>query len=300
MNYLTYSLYKKCLKLIKKGIPSINPDKATYRLIDKEFGFLNEKYQKLSFYKITKDTLPEDTSRLPIFVSWWQGYERAPLLVEKCIDSIKNHSKVHPVLIITQDNWKEYLDLPEYILEKVKNKEITLTHLSDILRMGLLNKHGGMWLDATIYVARDIPEEYFNMPLFTIKYPKSKSRITKGRWTGYCLASMKRNNPLMSYCFEIFLEYWKQHNKLFEYLFIDYVIAYAYDKIPIIRTLIDSVPENNIGVQDLVIALNDPYDPDEYQRLLESSIFFKLKWQKEYELTVNGKDTVYKHFITSR
>ncbi|MBQ2600045.1 hypothetical protein II582_01420 [bacterium] len=43
--------------------------------------------------------------------------------------------------MLTQDNYKDYVKLPEFILKKVKEKKITITHLSDIIRMALLKEY---------------------------------------------------------------------------------------------------------------------------------------------------------------
>ena len=88
-----------------------------------------------------------------IWIFWWQGYDTAPLLVKKCIDSIIKNAGNHPVILITKENWKNYADIPDYIIEKVEKGIITLTHFSDILRMSLVSEHGGLWLDATIFVS---------------------------------------------------------------------------------------------------------------------------------------------------
>ena len=87
-----------------------------------------------------------------IWVFWWQGKDRMPSLVEKCYQSvIRNKGRRH-VILITKDNIKQYATIPDYIYEKVNNGEITLTHLSDILRFNLLNEYGGLWIDSTIYL----------------------------------------------------------------------------------------------------------------------------------------------------
>jgi hypothetical protein len=44
--------------------------------------------------------------------------------------------------------------------------KMTVTHFSDILRFNLLKNNGGLWLDATIFVNKPIPEKYFT-PIFT-------------------------------------------------------------------------------------------------------------------------------------
>ena len=81
-----------------------------------------------------------------------------PDVAKACLNSIKMHADRHPVIVITEANHGDYVDLPDYIRTKVKQGKISLTHLSDILRMALLAKHGGIWIDSTVL----IPCKHFN------------------------------------------------------------------------------------------------------------------------------------------
>ena len=82
----------------------------------------------------------------PIWICWLDGIENAPLLVQKCVSSIKKNAGNHPVNIITQDNYTEFVTLPEYIMEKKEKGLIGAAHFSDVLRVCLLAQYGGLWL----------------------------------------------------------------------------------------------------------------------------------------------------------
>jgi len=288
-----YKFRKKILRHLGRFFPSIDINSIANGFIDKKYKAIAGKYKSSASYE------PDnyDTKTTPIYICWWQGYDSAPIIVKKCIDSVKQHAGTHPVIVMTRDNWDKYVNLPEYILLKVQKGQISLTHFSDIIRMALLSQNGGMWLDATIFAYSDIPDAFFEMPFYTIRYPNSKSSISKGRWTGYCIASNK-NNPLISYCLDVFLEYWKTETDLFEYLFIDYLINYAYNSISIIKKIIDSVPETNVTVQGLQEVFNNPLNLDELKTILGKSVFFKLKWKKKYDESIDGQETMYHYFMT--
>ena len=66
---------------------------------------------------------------------WWQGEEKAPELVQCCFESQRRMfpSNVKHV-ILTKDNFTNYINIPKHILDKVKSDSITLTTLSDIIR----------------------------------------------------------------------------------------------------------------------------------------------------------------------
>ena len=75
------------------------------------------------------------------------------------------------VIILTDDNYKQYVDIPEWVEEKKKKGVISRTHYSDILRLSLLARHGGMWIDSTFYCTDNVLDEYFKWPLWSIKRP---------------------------------------------------------------------------------------------------------------------------------
>lgn len=141
-------------------------DFLVLKFMKRHYGnFISQLSQKIKEEKCIE---PKDTTKLPIWVCWLQGEENAPLLVQRCIKSIKKNCGQHPVIIITNENFKQYVDIPDYVLEKTKSKIITYTTFSDILRMALLKKYGGMWIDATFYLSQKIPEEYFKYSFFTL------------------------------------------------------------------------------------------------------------------------------------
>ena len=56
----------------------------------------------------------------------------------------------YTVIRLDNKNLCEYVSFPEFVTEKLKNGNMSYTHFSDLLRLGLLNLYGGVWLDATI------------------------------------------------------------------------------------------------------------------------------------------------------
>lgn len=287
-------LEKKALSLLKRFFHRIDSDRVIHRFCRRHFQSIADIYRDKPFLEREQTAESECAA---IWVFWWQGYDGAPPLVRRCIDSIRLHAGGHPVVLLTRENCQTYAALPEYIFEKVRSGRISLTHFSDILRMSLLAAHGGLWLDATIFVSQNIPEAYFQMPLFTVRYPTSPSTITKGRWTIFSMAA-KPGSILFQYCLGVSLAYWKAYSKPVDYFFTDYVIAQAYEQIPSVREAIDSIPENNTGIKLLDRLFFRPYRADEYEQVLRDSVFHKLNRKRAYpEKDGNGMTTHYGHFM---
>lgn len=268
----------------------LDSDKVVESFLTKHF------HQVIDTYKnIPNPSTTEERKKAPIFVCWWQGEENAPEIVRICIASIKRNAQDHPVVLITKSNWNEWTDIPDYILRKVESKQISFTHFSDILRMALLARHGGLWLDATMFVANPISETIFSKPYWTIHREVANS-ITRGRWTGYCQAGQP-NAFIHSFCRDFFYAYWTKYDKLVDYFLIDYVMDIGYRNLPHMQQLIDSVSPSNQKVLDLDRSFHLVYEQEAYRELVCSQTFFKLNWKRTYATDADGMVTMYQHFL---
>lgn len=235
----------------------------------------------------------------PIWVFWWTGQETASPIVKKCIESIFKNSGNHPVNFIFKENYKEYIDIPEFIMNKCENKQMGLAHFADYIRVCLLEKYGGLWLDATIFCANTIPDEYFEMPFFTCKSEYKESRyISKYQWVTFCIGGYK-GNIVYRFLKEAFEIYWKSNDKAIDYLFFDYIIFIAKENVPAIRKYMDAVPINTPHRDDLQAAMNKALPAEEFWNVIkEDTTIYKLSWRETYsEKTPDGKESVYGYFI---
>ena len=246
------------------------------------------------------DYVGEREENASIWVCWWSGEENAPDLVKQCIKSIRNNSGIHQVNIITKETFKNFLNIPKYILEKIENNEMCLAHFSDYLRTALLEKYGGLWLDATIFCSTKIPEEYFEKPFFTCKSEAAEcGYISRFRWTSFCLGGWK-NNIFYRFLREALEYYWKKEISAIDYLFFDYIIETAYRNIPKIRQQINVVEINNPHRDDLQAAMNRAEPAEMFQKIIDDdTVFYKLSWREHYSLYTNLKtQSIYAFFLS--
>ena len=264
-------------------------DKVLVNYLEKNYGYIIQKYKNS-----TKNDTQEPSNI--IWSIWWQGEENAPEVVKACFASVRRHCGDKIFKVITEKNFRDYIELPEHIFKKVSDGVITLTHFSDILRMYLLSRYGGMWIDATIFTAADIPDEIFEAEYFSIKTgfnPKSYA-VTMGRWASFLQAAHK-DSALCSFALECQLEFWKKHKIPIDYILIDYFFALAYQNFPEIKTMLDSVPLNNPEIEGLRPLLNSKWDEKKFAALTSSTTFFKLTWKHKFEKNISGSETFYGH-----
>ena len=218
-----------------------------------------------------------------IWVCWWNGIEKAPPIVKQCIKSIVKNSGAHKVIIISEDNYSDYISIPKDIYKRMKNGEMGLAHFADYLRVSLIEQYGGLWLDATIFCSETVAESYFRLPFFTLKSPYKESKYaSKYQWVTFCLGGWK-GNVFYSFMREAFEAYWSKNELAIDYLFFDYIILLARENCPYIKELMDQVPENTPHRDDLQAAMNACLPADSFKDVIKSDTsLYKLSWRESY------------------
>ena len=84
-----------------------------------------------------------------IFILWFQGFENAPYVVKKCVESWKFYNKDWNIILLDRNNLINYINIKDHI--DLTNKQLLLAHESDIIRLCILLKHGGVWADSTLF-----------------------------------------------------------------------------------------------------------------------------------------------------
>lgn len=269
--------------------------------------YLKYKYQDIvdefksrsELYSIDKKRHQQKSTLNTIWIFWWQGENDMPPIVRACYNSVRvNAGENVNVILVSRDNYRQYVDIPTYILLKMQRGWISLAHFSDIIRVSLLYEHGGLWLDSTIFVSRKIPKAAF-VDFFTIKHHAGGEFAAEGRWTGFLLGGAK-NSFLYEFLRACFLTYWKNENRVLDYFIFDYWINLAYISFPIVRLLIDSVEEleGNDKLYDLRANLDSAFDRSVFDKITSDAVFHKLSWKAKYNLrTDGGKETFYRFLI---
>ena len=261
----------------------------------------NQLAVQISKYKTDSDK-GEYVQNAPIWVCWWTGIDSAPELVKRCVESTYRNAGEHPVFLITKENYSEYIEIPSYMLRKVEAGKMGLAHLADYIRVKVLSEHGGLWLDATIYCSQQIPKECFDSPFFTLKGPvRACGYISGMRWVTFCLGGWK-GNVFYRFLAECFEHYWRNNDCAIDYLFFDHLILTAYDHLPAVRELLDSVPDNNIHRDDLQAAMNAARPASEMNSILHlDTKLYKLSWRETYaSVSASGEQSIYSYFINKK
>jgi hypothetical protein len=231
----------------------------------------------------------------PVWVCWWQGEGQMPEMIGQCYKLLKKNRNCHPVHLITKDSYREYIQLPEVVLKRLHAKEITFTFLSDVLRVSLLAKYGGIWLDATYWVTR--PLDFGQARFFSIRQTRFKGGIANFRWTPHCLGA---GSPYYVFDFirESFICHLTLHKSIVTYLLIDQVINIAYEEFPDFRQLVDNLPDTEPHIYIMPWLFNQELNEKTLYEVLNTTPLLKLTYKQEYvRKTDAGKKTFYDYFV---
>ncbi|MCD5442779.1 capsular polysaccharide synthesis protein [Lactobacillus delbrueckii subsp. lactis] len=247
--------------------------------------FNEEEIDETGLFEVKKKF---DTS--PIWIMWWQGYDKAPDLVKACINSVKRNNSSRPVIVLSESNYEEYIGIPKHVKEKYELGYITVTHLSDMIRVALLYIYGGVWCDATILDVAEIPQKVFDSDFFTIKTGLKTKEPSHGEWTTFFLASQPGNELMRQIAVDHY-KFWKQHNELIDYIMFDYIIRMAVQNDKKIAAQIKNVPENNRNVFKLreYLDCHDEWTAEDIKKLKDDTYLFKLSWKDE---KIQSKNTL--------
>ena len=86
-----------------------------------------------------------------IFIYWSQGWESAPELSKRCKTSWVKHNPDWKVIALDDQNLSNYISIDERL-----KTHINKTAFSDIVRVNILARYGGVWVDATNYCTKPL------------------------------------------------------------------------------------------------------------------------------------------------
>lgn len=218
-----------------------------------------------------------------IWFCWFQGIENSPDIVKSCYEQLKKLSNGHKICIITRENINNYISLPDYILDKHKSGIISNTHLSDIIRIMLLAKYGGLWVDATCYFTEPIPKYYFKYPFFCYQ---SDIFFYKGfRIASSWLLACEADNVLILTLEQYILNWWKVNSEIVDYYLIQYLLEIAiYSNMECFKIWNQLPYFNNVCALMLQYDMHKKFDYERYKYICSLSPVHKMTYKfNEYE-----------------
>jgi Capsular polysaccharide synthesis protein len=207
---------------------------------------------------------------LPVW-SYWDGPEaEAPRLVRACFEQLR---RVHPdARILDAEAARELVPMPRVIARRLEDRP---AHRSDLIRVALLERHGGIWVDATAYVPRGLTE-----PVTA----KLRAGALYLRWGGQQISNWfiaaRRGNPLIALQRAALEAWWGERDELPDYFLYHRLHEALIAEDPDARRVARAMPRvSTIPSHLLQLAMLRPYDPDEVQLILDAAMLQKLSYK---------------------
>ncbi|OOO00118.1 MAG: hypothetical protein ATN35_09050 [Epulopiscium sp. Nele67-Bin004] len=254
----------------------------------------NQLVQEFGKYIEIPDKLPVYTEGPPkiIWVCWLQEIENAPPVVKACYKNLMNKFSDYKKVLITATNYMDYVKIDSIILEKWKKGIISNTMFSDIVRLELLVKYGGVWIDSTILCTTDeMPKFIEQSPLFMYRFNHKRDvQPSDNSLIGSC-----KGHILLKALRDILIRYWHEKDELVNYSILNMFTSMLVNGI--YSAYWDQVPY--LSNRQMIMTyhfLYQEYDEQQWNFLMENSPFYKLTY-KLWEDTLNSTNTYYAHII---
>src|SRR5574344_19861 len=213
-----------------------------------------------------------------IFSIWLQGEQNEPPVVRSCLGSIRANCS-RELVVLDSSSLPEWIQLPGYIVDKWKSGKMRHAHFSDICRLELLYRYGGLWMDATDFVTADIPAWIWDEDFFL--YTSGDKVGGSYSFVQNCFIRARKGNYLVKAWREAAFEYWKHEDSTIDYYTHQLLFEKVVECNPLATELFEKMPKH---VQDPThdawfIYGSKPFDAASFAEICSRSAFQKTEFK---------------------
>lgn len=239
--------------------------------------YLLDKYRPLMLRLKEKYNDESTGEAQPVIWSCWlQGIDHAPALVRACIASQRMAFPERKHVVLSAETYKDYITLPEYIERKYNEGIIPPALFSDLLRLELLIRHGGTWMDASVLcTGNNCPGKVLDCDLFMFQYTRPGCR-TFGRISNWFMTA-RPDNHLLKVLRDLLYQYWYDYDCVMDYYIFHHFFGMIAAEYPV---EISKMPRGYSSVALLLgNRLNDGYNEEWMNRLASICCFHKTNYR---------------------
>ena len=230
-----------------------------------------------------------------VWVCWFQGMENAPEIINICQASLRRFITDREIIVLTDENIGQYVTFPEDIRMKYQKGMIPMAHYSDLLRLEVLTRYGGTWIDATVLCTGDAKvngnglkvKDYLDADLFLFQYFREGDAMFRGVSNWFISASSNQKSLLILK--EMLYQYHKDYNCTVAYFIFHIFFMMIIKKLPEEASKMPRV--SNMFCFQLENHLGDCYDETWMKNLTDRCSFHKLNGRLWNE--AEGKENTY-------
>ena len=324
-----WSAFKAAVKCIikKQSFKQIYPEILRY-----VEPFLVRKYgSKVHEFKSLSSSGREHKINKIIWFCWLQGIEQAPAIVKACYNSLQRHLvhefkdqelasptidatrqnsnkfgfaltapivQGYEIKVIDNNNWNEYVELPDYIVKKWEKKQIPAALFSDLLRVELLIKYGGTWIDSTVLCTgfngskAQVFKKYLDAEMFLFQYTKQGSiPVSISNW----FITSSSNNEILIVLRDMLYAYWKDYDCTLDYYIFHLFFSMLSKEYP--EEMLAMPYGQSMNGLVLLHHWEERFNQKKWDRLVENVSFHKLAFRVD-EIIKQNKENYYNYILT--
>jgi hypothetical protein len=258
------------------------------KILAKKYGYiLNDALKDFSSDENNDKPVPKI-----VWTCWLQGMENAPYMVKYCIGSQKKALPDYEHRILTLENYHQWVELPEYFEKKFQKGRIPRALFTDLLRLAVLKKYGGVWLDTSVLCTGFENEKLSNrwqrierseFTIFRYFQRGKKEPVGLSNW----FIAAHPNDFVVSTVLDMLLAYWKDYNCTVDYYIMHLFITMCLNAVP---SIAESMPrENSYHSIMLNSVLAKDYNEDWWNDVKAHVFLHKLNYRKADEASRNPR-----------
>ena len=213
----------------------------------------------------------------------WQFWDNpagktTPEIVKSCLESVDKFKGNFEHKILDKSSIENYTDLPDYVLDKFKKRQIDYIHFSDLLRLNLLKNHGGIWLDATGYMTDFIPKYIIDEDFFVFLTGELSS--FPYAFMQNCFIRSKKGSFLCEGWYLMCVEFWKKQTKTIDYFQHQLMFKTLVEKNSTAKKIFSQMPHlPEYETHQLTNILLQKFDAGQWERIKKMSFFQKTTYK---------------------
>ena len=188
-----------------------------------------------------------------IWMLWLQGWDEAPRIVQACRKTWEVHNPDWMIHALNAADLYGYVGAA--VLSSPIGKVMPAEALSDLIRITLLERYGGVWVDATVYCLKPLDAwlpERFSGGFFAFAKPAPDRMLSS-----WFLAASK-GTYLVQEWYRRTVAYWEKHTEPHHYFWFHYLFTEGYESDPYFRASWDSTSQ---------VSANGPHYYAPYEKL---------------------------------
>ena len=276
-------------KSFKAAYPAVT-ERVDEILIERYRHILDENKDRFSKANPNSGKPRESAVSRIIWSAWLQGLDNAPEMVNVCLESHQKHLPGYEFRVLDMENYRQWVELPEWVEEKYARGMIPAALFSDVLRVAVLKRYGGVWMDASVLCTgfgnQQLQKQWTeveNSRFAVFRYYRKGDRYPSGLSNWFIAATP--DNIVLTSVYDMLTAYWRDYDCTIDYYMMHLFISCALKAFPEMER---GMPKLNSRYSFFLgDALSRTYSQEAWQELVDHVAIHKLNYRKADEARKN-------------